>query len=146
MLPKWLDADWLMVEVPAAAAAMAAAAAAVALMSDEEPPLLRPLELLWPLLLEAPDAAAATAAAVTATDGEAADVTVEAAPVLGGISGSGGWPALRKIRLMDETDGMELGSQTLWARSWSRISHAKRPGLSVLRRKIRLTTDGVATC
>ena len=34
-----------------------------------------------------------------------------------GSSGSGGCPAFLRILLIDDTDGIEFGSQTLWARS-----------------------------
>lgn len=40
-----------------------------------------------------------------------------AAVELGGNSGSGGCPAFLKILLMEDTDGIEFGSQTLWAKS-----------------------------
>ena len=51
-----------------------------------------------------------------------------------------------RILLMEDTEGMEAGSHTRWASSCSRISHANRPGLSVLMRMILFTTEGVATC
>ena len=99
---------------------------------EDPAPLLRPL-----LLVE-------LAVAVEATV-EAAAVNV-AVVAGGGTSGSGGWPAFLKILLIDDTDGIEFGSHTLWASNWSRISQANKPGLSVFKRRIRFTTDGVATC
>ena len=47
---------------------------------------------------------------------------------------------------MEDTEGMEEGSHTLWASSCSLISQANMPGLSVLILMILFTTDGVATC
>jgi hypothetical protein len=41
---------------------------------------------------------------------------------------------------------MEFGSHILCANSWSLISHANIPGFSCLKRRIFLTTVGVATC
>ena len=73
------------------------------------------------------------------------------------------WNCLR-ILLMEETEGMEAGSHTLWESSCSLISQANipgrqgkvylvhicsysfAPGLSVFSRMILFTTDGVATC
>ena len=57
------------------------------------------------------------AAAVSA---DACTVDVAAAAVeawVRGSSGSGGCPAFLRILLIDDTDGIEFGSQTLWARS-----------------------------
>ena len=71
-----------------------------------------------------------------------------------------------RILLMEETEGMEAGSHTLWESSCSLISQANipatsfiawslvtgqvvslsSPGLSVFSRMILFTTDGVATC
>ena len=53
---------------------------------------------------------------------------------------------LSAFLLIELTDGTLLGSDTLWARSWSRISHANMDGFSVLILRILFTTDGVATC
>ena len=55
-------------------------------------------------------------------------------------------PAFLKILLIEETDGIEAGSQTLCANNCSRISQANIPGLSVFIRIILFTTEGVATC
>ena len=52
-----------------------------------------------------------------------ADATVDVAAAgaveawVRGSSGSGGCPAFLRILLIDDTDGIEFGSQTLWARS-----------------------------
>ena len=69
-----------------------------------------------------------------------------------------------RILLMEETEGMEAGSHTLWESNCSLISQANipgrqgevylvhicsccfAPGLSVFSRMILFTTDGVATC
>ena len=71
--------------------------------------------LLLPLVL-AEIFALAMVAAVSA-----GDVCIEpldvAAVELGGNSGSGGCPAFLKILLIEDTDGIEFGSQTLWAKS-----------------------------
>ena len=48
--------------------------------------------------------------------------------------------------MIELTEGTLFGSDTLWARSWSRISHANMEGFSVLILRILFTTDGVATC
>ena len=56
------------------------------------------------------------------------------------------WPAFLRILLMEETEGMEAGSQTRWASSCSRISQANTAGFSVFSRMMRFTTLGVATC
>ena len=98
--------------------------------------LLAPL-LLVPLLIEELPAAVSVAV-IEAVEDVPADVPW--------TSGSGGCPAFRKIRFIDETDGIEFGSQIPCANNWSRISHAKRLGLSDFNLRIRLTTDGVATC
>ena len=99
--------------------------------------MLAPL-LLVPLLDEELPAAAVSVAVTEAVEDVPADVPW--------TSGSGGCPAFRKIRFIDETDGIEFGSQILCANNWSRISHAKRLGLSDFNLRIRFTTDGVATC
>ncbi len=98
-------------------------------------------------------AAAVAAAAAAATPGRDEEVSEEAGAAPGpppegapSDDGSTGCPALRRILLMEETDGMELGSQARCATSCSRISQAKRAGFSAFTRRIRLTTDGVATC
>ncbi len=64
----------------------------------------------------------------------------------GGGVGSTGCPAFLSILLMELTEGMLLGSETLCASSWSRISQANMAGFSDLTRRMRFTTDGVATC
>ena len=94
-----------------------------------------PLLLIDSLL---PAETAAVSVAVTEVEAVPAEVTW--------TSGSGGWPAFRSIRLIDETEGIEFGSQILWANNWSLISQANKLGLSDLSLNILLTTDGVATC
>lgn len=74
-----------------------------------------------------------------------AEAAAEAEEELASV-GSVGCPALRRILLMEDTEGMLLGSHTRCAVSWSRISQAKSAGFSVFRRRMRFTTDGVATC
>jgi hypothetical protein len=101
--------------------------------------------LLFPLVL-AEIFAVAIVAAVSAGAVGIDPPDVAAVVAWGGISGSGGCPAFLKILLIEDTDGIEFGSQTLWAKSWSLISQANKPGLSVFSRSILLTTDGVATC
>jgi hypothetical protein len=127
------------VSLPISIAEVVVDAVELVLFAD---PLLRLLPLLFPLV------GGVTAEAVAAAPDAVAitDVVVGAEDVPGGNSGSAGWPALRKIRFMDDTEGIELGSQTLCANNWSRISHANNPGLSDFKRKILFTTDGVATC
>jgi hypothetical protein len=55
-------------------------------------------------------------------------------------------PAFLNTRFIDETLGIARGSHTRCDNNVSRISHANKPGFSCFKRKIRLTTVGVATC
>ena len=71
--------------------------------------------LLLPLVL-AEIFALAMVAAVSA-DAVCIEPPDVAAVELGGNSGSGGCPAFLKILLIEDTDGIEFGSQTLWAKS-----------------------------
>ena len=95
----------------------------------------------FPLRRLSDEVVAAVSVAVTEEVEEA--VMTEVAWV---TSGSGGCPALRRILFMDDTEGIEFGSQIRWANNWSLISQANKLGLSDFSLKIRLTTDGVATC
>lgn len=97
----------------------------------------------FPLRRLSDEVVAAVSVAVTEEVEEAGVIADEVAWV---TSGSGGCPALRRILFMDDTEGIEFGSQIRWANNWSLISQANKLGLSDFSLKIRLTTDGVATC
>ena len=97
----------------------------------------------FPLLRRLSDEVVAAVSVAVTEEVEEAGVMPEVAWV---TSGSGGCPALRRILFMDDTEGIEFGSQIRWANNWSLISQANKLGLSDFSLKIRLTTDGVATC
>ena len=97
----------------------------------------------FPLRRLSDEVVAAVSVAVTEEVEEAGVIADEVAWV---TSGSGGCPALRRILFIDDTEGIEFGSQIRWANNWSLISQANKLGLSDFSLKIRLTTDGVATC
>lgn len=92
----------------------------------------------------AKDGALAAAAEAAADDVVADDGEADEEGELG--IGSTACPALRRILLMELTEGMLLGSVTLCESKVSLISQANMAGFSDLTRRIRFTTEGVATC
>ena len=96
--------DWIIIFLP-----NCATVGAIAVEEPAAPFLL--LTLVLAEIFAVAEVAAVSAGAVCI---EPPDV---AAVVLGGNSGSGGCPAFLKILLIEDTDGIEFGSQTLWAKS-----------------------------